>query len=33
LMVFSINPSSGSLTPVGSPVAFPGATALAYAGP
>jgi 6-phosphogluconolactonase len=33
LMVFSINASSGSLTQVGSPVAFPGATELAYAGP
>jgi len=31
LTVFSIDPSTGALTQVGSPRAFPGATALAYA--
>ena len=33
VMVFSINPSTGALTQIGSPVAFAGATALAYVGP
>jgi 6-phosphogluconolactonase len=33
MMVFSINPSTGALTQIGSPISFPGATALAYAGP
>jgi hypothetical protein len=33
MMVFSINTSTGALTEIGSPIAFPGATTLAYAGP
>jgi len=33
MMVFSINPSTGALIQIGSPVAFAGATALVYAGP
>lgn len=32
VMAFSIDPSTGGLTQIGSPVAFPGATALTYEG-
>jgi hypothetical protein len=33
MMVFSIDPNSGALAPVGSPIAFSGATVLTYVGP
>jgi hypothetical protein len=33
MMVFSIDPNSGALGPVGSPIAFSGATVLTYVGP
>jgi hypothetical protein len=32
MMVFSIDPSSGALAPIGSPIVFPGATVLTYVG-
>lgn len=32
MMVFSIDPNSGALAPIGSPIAFPGATVLTYVG-
>jgi 6-phosphogluconolactonase (cycloisomerase 2 family) len=33
MMVFSVDPNSGALAPVGSPIAFSGATVLTYVGP
>lgn len=32
LVVFSIDPNSGALAPIGSPIVFPGATVLTYVG-